>query len=190
MSTYKNLLRVLKVNSASVFILLQLVLREAFLVERHLGVVVLLTHQALEVPVDSFRVFHRLKVKKVTKKNVTQKIKLHYSDTCDIRGGHTTPNALSPKSLSLSLRHTTLGVFLLDSLKTINIGSHYMLACTCMCNVCFPLVHFSVYFDPNSHSHFLLHSVPDQISLLHSSAHDLWILFNETSTSLLHCQTA
>lgn len=68
MSTYKNLLRVLKVNSASVFILLQLVLREAFLVERHLGVVVLLTHQALEVPVDSFRVFHRLKVKKVTKK--------------------------------------------------------------------------------------------------------------------------
>lgn len=33
------------------------------------------------------------------------------------RRSHTTPSALSPKSLSFSLRHTAVGVFLLDSLK-------------------------------------------------------------------------
>lgn len=35
----------------------------------------------------------------------------------NLRRVHTTPNALSPKSLSFSLRHTAVGVFLRDSLK-------------------------------------------------------------------------
>lgn len=45
----RNSLRVFKVNRSPDWVLLNLVLREAFLIERHLEVVMLLTEEALQV---------------------------------------------------------------------------------------------------------------------------------------------
>lgn len=42
---------------------------------------------------------------------------IHHIKQGHLRRSHTIPSALSPKSLSCSLRHTAVGVFLLDSLK-------------------------------------------------------------------------
>lgn len=47
-------------------------LREAFLVERHLEVVVLLAQEALQVSIDSFGVLHRLKCMPYTTINSKQ----------------------------------------------------------------------------------------------------------------------
>lgn len=56
-----NLLRVFKENCPSNWVLLQLVLGETFLIEGHLEVVVLFAQEALQVPIHSFGVLHRLK---------------------------------------------------------------------------------------------------------------------------------
>lgn len=48
-SKEKNSLRVFEVNGFSDWVLLDLVLREAFLIERHLEVAMLLTQEALQV---------------------------------------------------------------------------------------------------------------------------------------------
>lgn len=45
----RNSLRVLKIRCSSDRVLLELVLREAFLIERHLVVAMLLTEEALQV---------------------------------------------------------------------------------------------------------------------------------------------
>lgn len=65
-SNNKNSLGELEVDCASDRVLLQLVLRETFLVERHLGVVVFLAQEALQVSVHSFGVLHGLKRTKMT----------------------------------------------------------------------------------------------------------------------------
>lgn len=112
-SNNKNSLGELEVDCASDRVLLQLVLRETFLVERHLGVVVFLAQEALQVSVHSFGVLHGLKHTKMTDCQPTQRSERFVS----VVNSRTIPRAPSPKSLSFSLRQTVVGVFLLDSLR-------------------------------------------------------------------------
>lgn len=101
----------------------------------------LFAQEALQMSKDSFGVLHRLERKhyeNVINKSIHGKRStsllgtgtFEFSQDCtqsvsvctvtphlkDQRN-HTIPSALSPKSLSFSLRHTAMGVFLLDSLR-------------------------------------------------------------------------